>query len=284
MNIRVTSRFAGRTLPVYLYDAGYQKLLEEESWRWPFYQLVCCYQGTGGIRLGDERHALKPGTVVFLPPGTAHTYEAGLAPYYLSWVSFLGPIASTLPACYGVAEPLQPAIVEDVHHPDLHLRIMSVLEYAEWDDSAERISVLLYGIYTEYLLRLVSRSGGREEPAARRHVHAAVQWMRERLHLPADIGELARCLNLSRQHVNRLFRQRYGTTTKDFYLKLKMLQAQKDLIHFPETDVQTIAARLGFVNASHFARVFRQMTGVSPSRFREVDDGKRRQFGAESET
>ncbi|WP_135553509.1 AraC family transcriptional regulator [Paenibacillus cymbidii] len=279
MNVRVSSRGSGRKLPIALYDAGYQKVREDERCLWPFYQIVVCYQGKGNIRIGGERHELAPGTAIFLPPGTEHEYEAGTEPYYLSWVSFLGPIAESLPSYYGLAEPLRPLVLRDAHHPDLHLQIMSVMEYVDLSDSAERISVLLYGVYTSFLLRF---SPGRDSiepetpPApANRKIDEAVQWMRGHLHEPADVSRLAGTLDISRQHLNRLFQMRYGTTTKDFYLKLKILQAQKDLVHFPEADVKAVAEALGFVNASHFSRVFRHVTGVSPTRFRAADSGAR---------
>lgn len=268
------SKGSGRELPISLYDAGYQKIREDESCRWPFYQIVCCYHGTGALRIGDRLHPLSPGTIVFLPPGTDHAYYAGPEPYYVSWISFVGPLAQSLPAYYDKNEPLRPVVAQDDLHPNLHLQIMSVMEYVDMSDSAERISVLLYGIFTEFLLQMHSAAEIPERHASHAKIEAVVQWMRNHLQLPPDIGELARSFQISRQHLNRMFQARYGTTPKDFFVKLKILQAQKDLVHFPDTDIQEIAFRLGYASASHFARVFRNVTGVSPSKFRETDSSK----------
>lgn len=80
-----------------------------------------------------------------------------------------------------------------------------------------------------------------------------------------DLGSLAREAGLSRFHLLRAFKQRYGLPPHAYQVAVRIAKAQRLLrSRMPPAQV---AAECGFTDQSHFTRHFRQAMGVTPGRF-----------------
>lgn len=89
----------------------------------------------------------------------------------------------------------------------------------------------------------------------------------ERITTPPKLDEAARLLGLSPRGLRRKLQQA-GTTYQQLLDRMRQSMATELLAGTRDT-VASIAYELGFDNASHFARAFRQWTGQSPSEFRK---------------
>ncbi len=78
---------------------------------------------------------------------------------------------------------------------------------------------------------------------------------------------LAQRANTSAYHLARVFRAEVGVSIHAFQLRARLLRAI-DLLLDTRLDLAAIAHDLGFANHSHFAAVFRRMTGATPREFR----------------
>jgi AraC family transcriptional regulator len=89
-------------------------------------------------------------------------------------------------------------------------------------------------------------------------------------HLNKDIGleELARLNSLSRYHFARAFRDSLGETPYQYVLK-KRIHRAKNLLINPVLSVNEIAMLTGFCDSKQFARIFRKITGASPTVWRK---------------
>lgn len=85
--------------------------------------------------------------------------------------------------------------------------------------------------------------------------------------LPLD-ALAARC-QLSKSHFIRSFQRYINCTPHECLLKYRLRQA-KHLLRTTDLTVEQIALQCGFNSASHFARAFRQSSGMSPSAFRAI--------------
>ena len=88
-------------------------------------------------------------------------------------------------------------------------------------------------------------------------------------HLDQKIGltELAALVGLSEYHFIRQYKASTGYTPYQ-YLVWRRVEQAKGLLSHPTLPITDIALRLGFSDGSHFARVFRKMTGVTPRQYR----------------
>lgn len=76
--------------------------------------------------------------------------------------------------------------------------------------------------------------------------------------------QLAKTAKVSIRQLERLFRRHLDCSLGDYYLQLR-LQRGRDLLRQTSMSVLEIAVASGFVNASHFSRVYKQKYGHAPT-------------------
>jgi len=102
-----------------------------------------------------------------------------------------------------------------------------------------------------------------------RRLSAVLRYVESRSASPLDLGELAAVASMSKYHFIRTFRRATGTTPYRYILGTRLRRAASALVQ-TRLPVSTIALGEGFGDLSSFNRMFRRMTGVTPSRFRRV--------------
>lgn len=80
------------------------------------------------------------------------------------------------------------------------------------------------------------------------------------------IGRVAVQLGVSREHLARTFRVRYGMSPAQFRAEQRFRRAVSELAR--EVPLSELAHRAGYADHAHFARTVRGTTGMSPSRLR----------------
>jgi AraC family transcriptional regulator len=92
-------------------------------------------------------------------------------------------------------------------------------------------------------------------------------FLENNLHRPLELGEVARAVDRSEEHVARFFRKQRGLTVFGELRRLRMRRAQY-LLLCSELDVTRIAEQTGFATLAHFSRTFKEEAGTSPSSYR----------------
>ncbi len=82
-----------------------------------------------------------------------------------------------------------------------------------------------------------------------------------------SLDEMAQSVGLSTAHFARMFRTSTGKTPHQFVLRQKLERA-KTMLRAPGTRVLDVAVACGFKTQQHFAQVFRDFSGVSPTEYR----------------
>lgn len=99
----------------------------------------------------------------------------------------------------------------------------------------------------------------------------AISQMEQALEDPLDISEIAQVANLSLRHMERLWHQHFGMTPQQFYVQIRLKEAQRLLKESTET-ISSIALRCGFVSSSHMGSTYRKRFGRSPGAERRKTD------------
>jgi AraC family transcriptional regulator len=81
------------------------------------------------------------------------------------------------------------------------------------------------------------------------------------------LEEMADSVQLSVAHFSQMFHQSTGQSPHQFVLRQKVERA-KELLREAEARVLDVAVACGFKTQQHFARVFRQICGASPTQYR----------------
>ena len=81
------------------------------------------------------------------------------------------------------------------------------------------------------------------------------------------LEEMAESADLSVAHFSQMFRKSTGQSPHQFVLRQRVERA-KDMLRAAESRVLDVAVACGFKTQQHFARVFRQICGISPTEYR----------------
>ena len=83
-----------------------------------------------------------------------------------------------------------------------------------------------------------------------------------------SLDEMAQSVGLSTAHFARMFRKSTGETPHQFVLRQRLERA-KAMLRAPDARVLDVAVACGFKTQQHFAQVFRDVWGVSPTEYRQ---------------
>ena len=99
-----------------------------------------------------------------------------------------------------------------------------------------------------------------------------LRWIKElvdaKLEDDLSLDEMAQSVGLSTAHFARMFRKATGETPHQFVLRQRIERA-KAMLHNRATRVLDVAVACGFKSQQHFAQVFRDMCGLSPTEYRQ---------------
>jgi AraC family transcriptional regulator len=82
------------------------------------------------------------------------------------------------------------------------------------------------------------------------------------------LDEMAQSIGLSTAHFARMFRKSTGETPHQFVLRQRLERA-KAMLRSPDARVLDVAVACGFKTQQHFAQVFRDVCGISPTGYRQ---------------
>jgi AraC family transcriptional regulator len=91
----------------------------------------------------------------------------------------------------------------------------------------------------------------------------------ENLHCNIRLNDLAALAGLSMFHFARSFRESCGVTPHQYIVRRRIERA-KALLFKPEWSIEQIASASGFSGGSQFSRVFREITGATPTSWRRT--------------
>lgn len=98
-------------------------------------------------------------------------------------------------------------------------------------------------------------------------LQTTLHWMRENLHLPLTLGDIARQAQLSVRSLNRQFQAQTGTTPRKWLLTARLDRA-RELLETTDLPVERIATLAGFGSPVTLRSHFASRVGPSPSAYR----------------
>lgn len=100
-----------------------------------------------------------------------------------------------------------------------------------------------------------------------RSLDKSIATMKKNLSVHITIPELARLTGMSQSRFQLAFKKNYGTTPYEYLKEMRMNHALI-LLHDSDYNIQTIAAKVGYTKADHFSKLFKEMYGISPKKYR----------------
>ncbi len=97
----------------------------------------------------------------------------------------------------------------------------------------------------------------------------ALRFMQDEFHRGPSLNEISRTVHLSPFHFHRRFTELLGITPKHFLLECQITSAKRQLLARVK-ELAKIAHDCGFAHQSHFTSRFKQVIGLTPTRWRRL--------------
>jgi len=224
----------------------------------------------GQMMLAGRRIELQPGSFTLTPSGIPSSYH--LPRTGTHWCIHFLPE----PLKRGSCEPIVrlPIVTQSGRHRDDAAgrfanvsRLLTLSTQSPGDEClSEAVSVAL-----QELLLWVGLLDRVHPPAAEASLgHALdklVAYVDRNLHRKLSAAAIADLVGLSQNYLARVFRQRAGQTIPGYVIARRVALARL-LLRTTDLSVKQIGLRVGYPDPQHFNKLFRSVTGVSPTDFR----------------
>ncbi|MGW9170795.1 AraC family transcriptional regulator [Streptomyces decoyicus] len=247
-----------------------------------FHVLALVRSGEGRHEADFADHHLRPGSVVWIRPGTVHRWtdvDHIDGPLILFEPGFL---PAPGPAAHAAADSFAPSTYrldgrarELAHLAADHL----TAEYAAALLEPAASPPLLAHLLAALVLRALPAEPAEPTPApvgqgrdhgVFRRYRAAVE--RDFAH-HHQVDHYAQALGYDRRTLTRATRAATGLGAKQFLDRRILLEAQRLLAH-TDLPAARCAERVGFTDAANFTAFFQRQTGLPPSRWRSTHSGR----------
>ena len=221
----------------------------------------------------DQRAELLPGSVSLLPVGLRQAARV------FRPLSGMGSILQIQPGFFNrsVGEIAKGGRLELIRRMDLHdAQIARLMESLRADVAAgspsgplfaESIAMALSAHIAQQYSTLVTKLERYRGGLSRFRLNRVLEYINAHLSEDLDLTVLAEVAGVNLYHFARAFKQSTRETPHQHVLRRRIERA-KEFLRDSQSSVIEASARTGFVDQSHFSKVFRRIVGVTPSEFR----------------
>ena len=230
------------------------------------YLIVWVLAGLGFVETNSQRVEARPGQLFTFLPHQPQTYGSDRRdPWEILWVHCRGPLATEFVRqirYYGIPDAdlgLDPEIRD--RWTEL------VLTFGQREPGFQvRVNTGLAGLFGLILFRLLRHTvvPEREQPL---DVPRLQSYIQEHLREPVTLADLARQAHLSPTHFARVFKQQFQVSPI-YYLLQQRVSLAASLISETSMPFKEISQAVGYADPYYFSRLFKKMTGLSPTAYR----------------
>ena len=248
-------------------------------WHAP-YEIIMPTAGPYKVVCQENEYSLREGDILLICPGTLHALYAPakgeriIFQPSITCISLqeLDMITSMLAPAVCITPEEQPGI-----HPSIHQAMLEIRDL--YYNDAPYAETMIYARFLEILCttaRVVttnlSQSFDSEVLLQREYsdkFRSICDFMNTHFAEDLNLEQVAGMAGFSKYHFSRLFKQYTGITFYR-YLNERRINHAKSLLIDPNITVLDAAIQSGFSSHTAFLRMFRNLTGCTPTRFRQM--------------
>jgi AraC-like DNA-binding protein/ligand-binding sensor protein len=153
-------------------------------------------------------------------------------------------------------------------HPDQRALEKAYFDTPLLGEKQYEAMVRLLEVFAQHLSLAAEQLATQQDNAEPPLVKRARQFIEEHQGEDIALADVARAVHASTFHFCKMFKKATGMTFTH-YLSLVRVARAKKLLANPQLRISEIAYEVGFNSLTHFNRMFRKMTGESPTAYRE---------------
>ena len=269
-----------RVLMIHYFEYGRNFVFDGESH--DYWEMVYVDKGQVAIKAGtDEEIILSQGEVVFHCPNEFHSIRSyNSSPnFFVICFTCLSDVLNELVKYRAeLKRELQPfisSIIKEAGRTYVIPKNDPDLQYMEKREGAESGGEQLIKTYLEQLLILLLRDKNKYGTSAfpskeiqDNHLVAKVKdYIEKNAEKTVYVSDVCRALGYSKSYLSKLFKEHKGETIQGYVTEVKITGA-KNMIRDGNLSFAEISDRLSFDNPQYFSRVFKRVTGMTPTEFK----------------
>lgn len=215
----------------------------------------------------NVNYQVRSGQGFMIFPGQITTYVADIqVPWEYVWVEFDGLRTTEILNVCGFSKD---APVYMAHSREARKKMADELIYIS--QNSEQSPFHLMGHF--YLFAdLLAQSVARPQPAATSkmsdyYIKEAINFIEQNFQNDISIEDVAAVCGINRSYLGRIFRTSTGHSPQEFLIHYRMTKAA-ELLKLTTLSIGDIGSAVGYENALHFSRAFKNVYGVSPRAWR----------------
>jgi len=244
--------------------------------RWPFNKLVWVPVGRGALEYGSSRLELGRDELLLVPTGEVHRFvDDHSAPLTLVMgffseqiVNESRPLTSLMPALRQRFDSPIPIVKLNSYRRgavrDAFKRML-----LEQSRGGPGTTAMLHAGLLDLLVHLLRAepAGKVTGPSREQSVDGTLDYLEDFFHTAIRVKDLADMCGISSRRYSDLFKLRTGKTVVQYLNEKRIAYAQERLRESGQIMYAAVAA--GFSDVTHFYRVFKKLTGLTPGQYLE---------------
>ena len=248
-NLPIERIFTGMTYPFSSY-----KILRKENSEQHVFEYVL--EGKGEIVINGKKTLLEKGDVFFLDKHTKHDYRSDKKePLKKIWVTFKSDYLDKMLSAYKISSGVYKVKVEKDFLAIYNISRAQTTPQNKFFAIAESLHQIITAISKKILL-----SSSDALSSIKNELLSSVYDKR-------SLDDIAAKLFMSRSNLIRIFKKHTGITPYAFLLNEKLSVAQT-LLSSTDMTVKAVSDLLCFSDEHYFSFLFKQKTGINPSKIR----------------
>lgn len=233
-----------------------------------FFEIYYLEQGRRQHIIEDNQYILQPDEFIIFPPFVMHhSFEENDIPFCRLLLYFNPDVIQSAPVLRTLSE--RPRVYKLPHEQSepIYTLMKAILKEQERDDIySHELSTLMVN---QLAVLLVRNSAEAAHPEQRNRVTDIINYLHEHFTEDISLEQLASHFYISQYHLCREFKRYTSSTIVQYIHNLRVLHAQR-LLQESDYSITEISKRVGFSNVTHFNRVYKSVTGMSPSQNKQA--------------
>lgn len=250
----------------------------EKPHRHDFFAAILFTRGTGVHEIDFQRYDVSKGSLFFMSPGQIHSWELSEdIDGYIFFCSqqfyemhYVNQKLRHFPFFGSVTYPRKLQLTAGELERKLYLFMELQNEYLSWDVLKNGLILSLMSQIFIHSARAFSKDADHHASSASlsyfKHYQDFENLVEQYFMAEKSIAFYSSIMNISSKHLNRIIQTVVQKTATEVITERVILEAKRMLIYLDESLVE-IAFRLGYEEYSYFVRVFRKISGMTPTEF-----------------
>lgn len=233
----------------------------------PHYLIHYVLSGRGLFRFHDKEYRLEAGYGFLIQPNELAFYQAdAYDPWSYVWVGFGGSRAGEYLNDMGLS--VRHPIFSCGRSEELYSIVRDMMEHNTFGFANELRRNGQLGVFLSVIADSAGVVGKDEEDKGNQYVKKAVSFIQSNYCNPIKITDVAEYVCINRSYLYTLFQNYLGMSPQQFLTTFRITRA-RELLESTAYPIESIALSCGYGDALVFSKAFRNMKGMSPSRYRK---------------